>query len=205
MKREELYNKVMEISKKYSLPVSINKKTKKAELQKMYNNMSKLSQEEELIENEIIDNDDDNDIQRILEEYPLTDNDDSDKENVEVEIEEEYKASPKQNNKRKLKSVRMTKILKTQSINTLKKEINTIISKYNKETDGLMDMVEKLDDVTEDEINVVINTYNEIREDAENEINLCIDTYKGSIPESFYVWVESQLDRKKTRLEKIIS
>ena len=195
----------MEISKKYSLPVSINKKTKKAELQKMYNNMSKLSQEEELIENEIIDNDDDNDIQRILEEYPLTDNDDSDKENVEVEIEEEYKASPKQNNKRKLKSVRMTKILKTQSINTLKKEINTIISKYNKETDGLMDMVEKLDDVTEDEINVVINTYNEIREDAENEINLCIDTYKGSIPESFYVWVESQLDRKKTRLEKIIS
>jgi len=212
MKREELYDKVMEISTKYGLPVRINKKTKKAELQKMYNNMNKLATEEELIEVDNYDKIIDNDIQDLLKDYRFTDEEDNnddnddDDENFEIEINEikDMNEPVEIKQPRKIKSSRMTKLLK-KSINSLKREINTIVSNYNKETDDLMNAVEEIKDITEGEIDVVINNYNEIREDAENEINLAIDTYEGEIPDSFYVWVESQLDRKKRRLEKILS
>lgn len=210
MLREELYEKVMEISNKYGLPVRINKKTKKKELQEMYDNMLKLHTGGDLIEKDdflmdfINDYEEDSnykDLSNDDEEYEVEiepDNDNAMEEDNDNAMEEEKKTN------RKIKSTRMKKLLK-QSINMLKKDVNTIISNYNKETDQLLKSIEGINDLTDGEIEIVITNYNEIREDAENEINLAIETYEGEIPDSFYIWVETQLNRKKRQIEKTIN
>jgi len=221
MKREELYNKVMEISTQYNLPVRIDKKTRKAELQKIYNNMSNITLKKE-------DDFLDDDIKNLLNDYefdkidsngagyitetsqelyePEKDEDEDDDEDDDDydELEEiEDLEKPVEIKPRKVKSVRMEKILK-QSINSLKRDVNAIIKDYNKECDELMASIEEIKDITDEEIDMAITNYNEIREDVENEINLALETHEGKIPESFYVLVESQLDRKKKQIEKLL-
>ena len=221
MKREELYEKVMEISNRYGLPVKINKKTKKEELKKMYDNMSKLSQEEELIDltdlNKTIE---DEDIQDILKDYPFDDEEDDNNVNLDLDDEqdEDYDDeqnedddqneivdfSTKQKPKRKVKSNRMQNILKKQSINSLKKQVTTILNKYDKECIQIYNDIKDLGELDDEEIEITIDNYNEVRTDAENEINLTIDAFDGDIPDSFYTWVEGRLDSSKKRIEKFL-
>lgn len=216
MKREELYDAVMAISNEYNLPVKINKKTKKQELQKMYDNMKTLKNENQLIENDDVEDLIKDELYDILNDDTKyeTEDDDEDDSNYTTEIEplndnaiEEYEPEPEPEpvENKKLKSKRMKQILKKGSINSLKREVNVMIKQYNIDCDKLLDVLENTEDITDEEIDIVINAYNEVRENTENEINLTIDTFEGNIPETFYTWIEGVLDKKKRQLEKMIA
>jgi len=201
MKRPELYNKIIELSDKYGLPVKINKQTKKAILEKVYNNLLQLKNEDKMVDDNMYEDintiisdctEDINFIEQEEIQEPIINNDEPE---LEPELEPETPIK-----KKTLKSGKMKKLLKKKSIQELKKEVNKIIIPYNKETNNLIKLLkeEQIDE------NMLIEDYNNIREHTENEINLSIDDFDNNIPESFYTWCESLLDTQKNKLEKYI-
>ena len=196
MKRNELYEKIIELSDKYNIPLKINKQSKKSELQKVYDNLEKLKDDNEPIDEEYantlyvdeVDEDTDNniDIDKLLNELTFLNN---------------TTQSKTKETRRKIKN---NKIEKKQidtsisNIQTLKNISNDIINNYIDNIEILIKSINK--DV--DNSNNIINDYNELRDTTVNKLNMEIDCYEGKISNSFYTWIESQLDISKNKLEK---
>lgn len=108
--------------------------------------------------------------------------------------------------KRKLQNKKIDKPLqiKQYKFSDCKKDIKQLLESHKKLINNLYEKYRRsiLDD---EDIEDIINTYNDLRNEIENEINMCIDDLENEPPNSFYSWIENSLDLHKNKIEKLIS
>lgn len=227
---KDIYAEIERISAEYGLPIPLTKYARKERLLDLRSDLRALKKEGNDSDDDNIVAEDD--LDELLKSNEVVDEAETAVEEAEeeaeeageeaeaeaeVEAEEEAKEEVKgeaevggegevetENSKRLLKSVRMEKLIKKQSLMGLKKSMRPIIAQYNRDVNQLKNQLEELDDITTDEVEAVVNYYNDIRTEAENEINLSIDGFEGNIPETFYIWIENLIDKKHKELHKLI-
>ena len=190
MKREELYKKVMDISTSYKLPIRLDKKTRKAELQKIYDNMSNITlkkQDDYLdldkdIKNLLNDNSEEKSEELEEEEEGEEEEEEQEEEESEEQVEEESEVSEEQEEEEpdeleeeepeegeeeeepeeKLEPLKMNN-KKNKSIDLtkyVKKEVKQYLNAFYINITRLINKYKYVNDITEEELLKIQTKYN---------------------------------------------
>ncbi len=119
------------------------------------------------------------------------------------------KESPKSSRKRVVsKELHKPDKSTSYTLTQARKDIKELLSSYSKDIEKMLKNYQfkyrKFGNLSESEIDNMVDSYNDKRNNIENEINIIIDSLDNDPSESFYKWIEDYLERQKSRVEKLL-
>ena len=149
---------------------------------------------------------DNNDRQEMSKRYEQAMNllidDETDDDLTNFDIAEGKKPKRKLINKKIEKPLKIPE--KKYTLSDCKKDVKKLLESHKYSINKLYDKYRRtiLDD---EDIDDIVNAYNDLRNEIENEINMCIDDLQNEPSNSFYTWVENSLDLHKNKIQNLIS
>jgi hypothetical protein len=89
-----------------------------------------------------------------------------------------------------------------------RKDAKETLSKYYKQIELFLknyQLKKRKNMLTEDDIDELVKTYDDLKANVEDELNLLIDSLSDPPPESFYDFLENGMERQRLRVEKVIN